>query len=242
MDNYLCSPLHSAAGFAQAMLSGLSGELPDKQKKYLEIINSNTSELLLFIQNLISLSKAESDIYKFEYSSFDITMLLSEVLNEFGVKLQNRDVKLTAEASNLQTNACWSDKNAVKNIIANLLEAACGLVETGAVHISLSNPEPELLLSKGIIVNSNPAKKSYIICEISAKGADAGFFAGEDIFDPYKQADKNSKKYLLHSLLLGSAKLFLEKLKGGIWASSNSANQLSLIFALPAGKSEAEAV
>ena len=104
MDNYLCSPLHSVVGFSQAMLSGLSGELNEKQRKYLEIINSNSSELLLFIQKLIELSQIEADICKFEYNNFDFVALLQIVLNEFNVKLQNRDIKLSVNTSDLISN------------------------------------------------------------------------------------------------------------------------------------------
>ena len=38
MSNYLRSPLHSVVGFSQAMLEGLSGEINEKQKKYLRIM------------------------------------------------------------------------------------------------------------------------------------------------------------------------------------------------------------
>ena len=56
MSNYLRSPLHSVVGFSQAMLEGLSGDVNDKQLKYLQIMNSNSSELLLILDKLIELS------------------------------------------------------------------------------------------------------------------------------------------------------------------------------------------
>ena len=240
MDNYLCSPLHSAAGFSQAMLSGLSGELNEKQRKYLEIINSNTSELLLIIQNLIALSKAEADVYKFEYTSFDITMLLAAAVNEFKVKIQDRDIKLSIDEVNLQSSSCCSDKNIIKFVIRNLLENAAALIDTGAVGIKLTNPLPELLLAKGFEIDGNTARKSYLACEVVCKGVNETIFNDDDMFDPYLQADKNSKKYLLQSLLLGSAKKFLSKIKGGIWISSQYSNQVSFVFAFPADKQTAE--
>ena len=69
MSNYLCSPLHSVVGLSQAMLEGLSGEINEKQTKYLQIMNENSSELLLFIEKLVEMSQIEADIYKFDFQS-----------------------------------------------------------------------------------------------------------------------------------------------------------------------------
>jgi|GEM_PF-844417 len=241
LDSYLCPPLHSISGFSQAMLSGLSGELNEKQRKYLEIINSNSDELLLFISRLIELSQAESDIYKLEFSNFDIVSVLSAAVSEFQVKLQNRDVKLSVNTSDLISAACYSDKNTMNRVFVNLLENASAMIETGSISITLANPPQEFLLSQGIEINENVLEKSYIICEILCRGVDGSLFNDDDIFNPYIQADKNSKKYLLQSLLLGSTRKLLEKIKGNIKVSSRYSNQVSFLFFAPADKAVLEA-
>ena len=124
MSNYLCSPLHSIVGFSQAMLQGLSGEINEKQTKYLQIMNSNSSELLLFLEKLIELSQVEADIYKFDYNNFDAAALLSVVTNELNVKLQNKDIKVTVNTSDLVKQNCYSDKNVLKTVMSNLLSNA----------------------------------------------------------------------------------------------------------------------
>ncbi len=236
MDNYLTSPLHSVVGFSQAMLSGLSGELNDKQKKYLEIMNANSSELLLFIQKLVELSQIEAEVFKFEFNNFDISALLSVVLNEFKVKLFHKDIKLSVNTSDLSGTACYSDKNVMGIILTNLLENAAELIETGAININLSNPFPEFLLAKGFDIDNTINEKSYLMVEIACKGIDGSLYNNLDIFDPYIQVDKNSKKYLLQSFLLGSTKKFVDKLNGEMWISNQYANQVSFIFIVPIDK------
>lgn len=240
MDNYLCSPLHSVVGFSQAMLSGLSGDLNEKQRKYLEIINDNSSELLLFIQKLIELSTVEADVYKFDFNVFNITTLLSIILNEFSVKLKNKDIQLSVNTTNLLSVSCYSDKNVIKNIITNLLENAVELMNTGAININLSNPLPELLMAKGFKVDNNAVDKSYLMTEIIFKGIDETLYSDGDIFNPYIQVNKNSKKYLLQSLLLSSTQKYISKLKGEIWINNNYANQVSFVFVIPIDKILAE--
>ena len=240
MSNYLCSPLHSVAGFSQAMLEGLSGEINEKQEKYLQIINGNSSELLIFVQKMIELSQVESDIYKFEYNNFDITALLSVVTNETALKLQNKGINLTVNTSDLMKQNCYSDKNVLKTVMSNLLENAINAIDIGAININLSNPIPEFLLSKGFDVAAGANEKSYIMFEITAKGIDPTQYATEEIFDPYVQVDKNSKKFLLQSFLLGSSKKYINKLKGEMWVNNQYANQVSFVFIVPVEKSLVE--
>lgn len=236
MSNYLCSPLHSIVGFSQAMLEGLSGEINEKQTKYLQIINDNSSELLLCVEKLIELSEVESNIYKFDYTNFDSAALLAVVINELSIKLKNKDIKLTMSSQDLVKQNCYSDKNVLKKIMSNLLENAIELIETGSIHISMSNPIPEFLLAKGFELKEGTNEKSYLMVEFACKGLDTSIYNDTNIFDPYVQADKNSKKYLLQSLLLGSTKKYINKLKGEIWVNNQYANQVSFVFIVPIDK------
>ena len=237
MSNYLCSPLHSIVGFSQAMLEGLSGEMNDKQTKYLQIMNSNSAEILLFMEKLIELSQIESDLYKLDYTNFDATALLGIVNNEISAKIKNRDIVINTYTNDLIKQNCYSDKNVAKMIMTNLLEHAISTIDTGAININLSNPIPEFLLSKGFEVGPEVNEKSYLMFEVVLKGVDPTAYSNSDIFDPYVQVEKNSKKFLLQSILLGSAKKYINKLKGEIWVNNQYANQVSFVFIIPIEKS-----
>ena len=237
MSNYLCSPLHSIVGFSQAMLEGLSGEMNDKQTKYLQIMNSNSAEVLLFMEKLIEMSQVESDLYKLDYTNFDATALLGIVNNEMATKIKGRDVAINVFTNDLIKQNCYSDKNVVKMVMTNLLEHAISAIETGAININLSNPIPEFLLSKGFEVGNEVNEKSYLMFEVVLKGVDVSLYTNPDIFDPYVQIEKNSKKFLLQSILLGSAKKYINKLKGEIWVNNQYANQVSFVFIIPIEKS-----
>lgn len=240
MSNYLRSPLHSVVGYSQAMLEGLSGEINEKQTKYLQMMNANSSELLLFIDKLIELSQVESEIYKFDYNNFDVAALLSIVANEVGVKVKNKDIHISINTQDLQKQNCYTDKNVLKMVMSNLLENAIELITTGSININISNPLPEFLLSKGFEVGKDANEKSYLMFEVSCKGIDSTLYNNSDIFDPYVQVDKNSKKYLLQSFLLGSSKKYIDKLKGEIWINNQYANQVSFVFIVPIEKSLVE--
>ncbi len=236
MSNYLCSPLHSVVGFSQAMLEGLSGEINEKQTKYLQIMNSNSSELLLFLEKLIELSEVESDIYKFDYQNFDLSSVINVVVNETNVKLAGKDVKISVNIGENVKQGCYSDKNVFKTVLSNILDNAINLITTGGIIINIDNPSPEFILSKGFEVKENINEKSYLMFEIACKGLDASVYSTPDIIDPYIQVDKNSKKYLMQSLLLSSTKKLVNKVKGEMWINNQIANQVSFIFIVPIEK------
>ncbi len=241
ISNYLRSPLHSVIGFSQAMLEGLSGEINEKQAKYLQIMNANSSELLLLIDKLVEMSQVESDLYKFDYKNFDAAALLQIVTNEISVKIKDKDIALSVNTADLLKQNCYCDKDVVKMIMSNLLEHAVCAVETGSVNINLSNPIPEYLLSKGFEIGPDVNEKSYLLFEVTIKGVDSALYNNADIFDPYVQVEKNSKKFLLQSLLLGSSKKYINKLKGEIWVNNQYANQVTFAFIIPIEKSLIEA-
>ena len=241
MSNYLRSPLHSVVGYSQAMLEGLSGEINEKQTKYLQMMNENSSELLLFVDKLIELSQVESEIYKFDYNNFDVAALLSVVVNEIGVKVKNKDIHISVNNQDLQKQNCYTDKNVLKMVMSNLLENAAELITTGSININISNPLPEFLLAKGFEIGKDANEKSYLMFEVACKGVDSTLYNNSDIFDPYVQVDKNSKKFLLQSFLLGSSKKYISKLKGEIWINNQYANQVSFVFIVPIEKMLVEA-
>ena len=241
MSNYLRSPLHSVVGYSQAMLEGLSGEINEKQTKYLQMMNANSSELLLFVDKLIELSQVESEIYKFDYNNFDVAALLSVVVNEIGVKVKNKDIHISVNSQDLQKQNCYTDKNVLKMVMSNLLENAAELITTGSININISNPLPEFLLAKGFEIGKDANEKSYLMFEVACKGVDSTLYNNSDIFDPYVQVDKNSKKFLLQSFLLGSSKKYISKLKGEIWINNQYANQVSFVFIVPIEKMLVEA-
>ena len=205
------------------------------------MMNANSSELLLFVDKLIELSQVESEIYKFDYNNFDVAALLSVVVNEIGVKVKNKDIHISVNNQDLQKQNCYTDKNVLKMVMSNLLENAAELITTGSININISNPLPEFLLAKGFEIGKDTNEKSYLMFEVACKGLDSTLYNNSDIFDPYVQVDKNSKKFLLQSFLLGSSKKYISKLKGEIWINNQYANQVSFVFIVPIEKMLVEA-
>lgn len=236
MKNNLCSPLHSIVGFSQAMLEGLSGTVNDKQEKYLRIINTNSNEVLLFLNKLIELSQAESNLIDYDFKICDVTALIKSIIAEYSPKLEQRGLRLFVDTTELTKINCYTDKNLLKSVISSLLDNVLLSPESGTVTIKISNPDNALISDKVEIPTNSEQAKYYLMVEVINTGDKISANDALNIFDPYLQIDKNSKKYLLHGLILGAAKKFVAKLKGEIWTEAKNLNDFSLVFVIPIEK------
>jgi len=144
----LRSPLTSIGGFAQAMLDGTIRV--DNQRKYLQIILTQTEHLTNLTQNILLLTQMENNIIKLEKTNFDIHHLLKKVLIQFEKNIVDKDIKVSLITDNdaLMVNA---DLNQIQRVIYNIIDNALKFsssedeltIETtitdGKVQISISD-------------------------------------------------------------------------------------------------------
>ena len=236
MKNNLCSPLHSIVGFSQAMLTGMGDNLNEKQEKYMQIINNNSNEVLLFLNKLIELSQVESNLIDYNFKICDVTSLMKAVVGEYSPKLESKGIRLFVDTTELIKINCYTDKNILKSIISSLLDNALLSPNNGTVTIKLSNPENANISDKIEILENSEKFHHYLMVEVINTGDTISASDALNIFDPYLQIDRNSKKHLLHGLILGTAKKLVEKLKGEIWTEAKTLNDFSLVFVVPVEK------
>ena len=210
------SPLQSIIGFSQALGDGLGGEINEKQAKYVKIINKNAVEALYFMEKFLEYSQVESSLIDFEYQVFDIENTVKSVIktNESSIKTKNLTVSLSTE--NLSCKTVYSDADAVKSILQNILETSIKLTETGSIAIELCTPTEEIVEQSGIKLIKNAKPESYLLITITDNGIGLQENELEGIFEPYTQLDKPNKKNIVRSLSLGTAKELVKHLNGVI--------------------------
>lgn len=77
----LRTPLNSIIGFSEILSNKFFGNLTEKQSKYIEDIRVSAIRLLGMINEILDISKLESNTVKLNISEIDITMLINEVCN-----------------------------------------------------------------------------------------------------------------------------------------------------------------
>lgn len=236
LSNEFKSPLQSIIGFSNALSDGLGGEVNDKQSRYVKIINKNANELLYFMDKFFEFSKVESSLQKFEIRTFDIVNTLQEVIKANENLVANKKIELTLNYEELASRPATTDKNALITAIQNILEVSNKLTEIGSINITLSNPDPEIVVQKGLVVNNKANSNSYVLISIKDTGIGIKESEMSELFEPYSQLEKINKKNFIRSLSLGTAKTLINKLKGTIWVESEIMKGSTFNIILPIEK------
>jgi len=238
MSNNILSPIHSIVGFSQAILEGLGGEVSIQQEKYLSIINKNSSELLTTLERLIQMVVLDSEQYKFETKNFDIVSLINIVVNESKLKLESKKIDIVIDTEGLISQNCYTDENAVKNVIGNLIENAIQSCDFGKIKVHVENLSTEFIVDNKIKMPIYEDDYAYILLSIEDNGNGIAKEDLADIFNPYIQVDKNSKKNLFKSVLFAVTKKLVEGLEGRIWFQSEVMKGSTFTIILPVKRNQ----
>ena len=211
------SPVQSILGFSQALSDGLGGEINDKQRKYVRIINKNATELLYFMDKFFEFAQVESKLYQKQMQLFDITELIQNVIRENEVIIATKKLNVSTNFENIVSKNIYSDENALRMILQNIIEISIKLTEIGSISIELYNPTLSDVEDMGITPIKNATETSYMLIRISDNGIGLQENDVDGIFEPYTQLDKTNKKNLVRSISLGSAKELVKTLNGAIW-------------------------
>ena len=214
------SPVQSILGFSTALTDGLGGEINSKQQKYVNIINKNATELLYFMDKFFFFLYVESSLNKFSFLTFDIVNLIQNVIKHNENILKNKNISINIDDEQLKNKTVYSDENAVKTILQNIIELSIKLTEIGSVTIELSTPELDYVQKTGVKLIKNATAESYIKISVIDNGIGLQENEIEGIFEPYTQIDKLNKKNIVRSFCLGTAKELVKHLNGSIWLAT----------------------
>jgi len=127
----LKTPMTTISGFADGILDGT---IPyEQQNTYLETISSETKRLNRLVRSMLDLSRMQSDgIEVLRQKSFDATELLIETLVLFEPKITDKHLDVDAQLPEFPMLVC-GDKDAINQVMYNLLENAVKFSEPGGV-------------------------------------------------------------------------------------------------------------
>ncbi len=234
LANEIKSPINSIAGFSQALLDGLGGEITEKQDKYVRIINKNSVDLLHFMDKLIEFSYAESTLYEYDFQIFDVVNAIQNVIRNNDLITSSKGLTINFDFEQLAKRAIYSDEKTLKTILQNLFDISIKLTETGSISFKITYPEESILKELRIFENVNPA--SLIHISITDTGIGLQETEMEGLFEPYTQLDKSNKKNIVRSITLGTANILARRLKGIVWAESEVMKGTTFNLIIPINK------
>lgn len=138
------TPLTLISGPINQKLS--EGQLEEKERQEFEMIDRNSRQLLLLVDQLLDLSKLESGGYKLKIRKEDIVQLLKTLTSSFHYSAQCKNISLTVSLPE-SPEEVWYDGDATQKIVSNLLSNAVKYTpENGSIHFTASIANGKLQL------------------------------------------------------------------------------------------------
>ncbi|WP_290476831.1 MULTISPECIES: response regulator [unclassified Leeuwenhoekiella] len=149
-------------------------------KKYREEISSlrfSADHLLEIINDLLDISKLEDDSFKLVKKSFNIKLLVEDVINSFDRnRLRNSQCFLTCEVDRSVPNYVMGDARRIKQVLLNIIGNAIKFTPKGVVTLRLSSKHVE-------------SGKHQVHFEIEDDGIGIPKEKQEAIFDEFSQLE-----------------------------------------------------
>ena len=220
MSHELRTPMNAIIGFSEVLRDGLLGEMPPKQKEYVNDIFSSGTHLLLLINDILDLSKVEAGQMTLDREPLKIGMLVQEALQVVREPAVAHRINLIVEIADDLPDA-WLDQRKVKQILYNLISNAVKFTpEGGEVRIVVCC----------VVLDGN--FDNYLKLVVSDTGIGISEADQQQLFKPFSQIDGTlARRYEGTGLGLAMVKRLVE-LHGGVVTLQSAPNKGSTFTVL----------
>jgi len=176
MSHEIRTPMNAIIGLSHMLLNRGANFSPD-QKNKLGIIIQSSDHLLDIINDILDISKIESEKLELEKAKFDLRKLIKNTCLLFSERLQSKSIKLIQQISDF-TCPLEGDPTRIKQMIINYLNNAMKFTEQGEITITAS-------------ILDEDTESALIKVEIKDTGIGIADDRKEDPFKEFTQADSS---------------------------------------------------
>ncbi|NWF68381.1 MAG: GAF domain-containing protein [Chloroflexi bacterium] len=119
----LKNPLASVRGYADVLMSGMSGAVTDQQKSFLSVIRSNAQRMETIINDLRDAAKVEAKQLKVELAPISYRNVVVETLRPFHKQLEDKMQEVIVEVSE-DLPMILGDQTRLIQVVTNLVSNA----------------------------------------------------------------------------------------------------------------------
>ena len=219
MSHEIRTPLNGIVGFTELLKD--SG-LKDEQIEFVDIIEKSSENLLEIINNILDLSKIESNKLEIENIVFNPVLEFESAIEVYAVRASEKNINLGCFIDPHLEFPLQGDPTKLKEVIINLLSNAVKFTNSGGfVNVNIRK------------INSESADKTRVKFEVQDSGIGVTGEQKSKIFEAFSQADISiTRKYGGTGLGLTISSNFIELMGGKLDLESQIGDGTTFFFTL----------
>ena len=220
VSHELRTPLTSIKGFSETLLKSGDKLSEENKKKYITIIKEQADRLIRLVEDLLAVSRLESQNFQLTIISLDIRKYINKVYESLKAKSSNHTItqKIEEDIPNV-----WADADRLEQILTNLVD--------NAIKYS---PDGGIVTIKATTLRNKNNIKDKLKIEVADQGIGIKEIDLEKIFTKFGRLDNPLTRQTQGTGLgLFITKSLILALKGEINVSSKSGETIFTVI-LPA--------
>lgn len=214
VSHELRTPLTTMKSYLEALAEG-AWEDKEIAPRFLEVTQNETERMIRMVNDLLQLSKMDSDEYPIHKEEVEFVDYFHQVIERFEMHLPETTT-IKRELPN-KKYMVWIDKDKMTQVLDNIISNAIKYSPEG-----------------GRIITRVENKRHYLLITVQDEGMGIAYDKLEKIFERFYRADRaRTRKLGGTGLGLAITKELVEAHHGRIWAKSREGYGTSIYFTLP---------
>lgn len=227
MSHEIRTPMNGILGFTELLKN--PHLTPEKQQKYINLIDKGGVRLINLINDLIDISKIEAGQTKAYYSECNVNEEIEYIYTFFKQEIERKGMQIFNQKSFADKNAMINtDREKLDAILSNLVKNAIKYSDAGSIEFGYYLKP----VSNSSRLDGEPSELMFFVKDQGIGILEENL---ETIFDRFSQVDYEHKKSYHEGVGLGLsiAKAYVQMMGGNIWVESEYGKGSTFYFTIP---------